>query len=147
MEVWRKSAKGGRVTLTDAKMTRFFLTLPQAAAFVLSSLEMMEGGEIFVPKLKSIEMESLAKIIAPHAEIESIGIRPGEKVHESMVSVDEAGQTVELVDRYVILPTSGLWAESQWAGLPRMPQEWSYGSLGATRFTAAEMRELLTAVG
>ena len=147
LDVWRKAEKSGKVTLTDATMTRFFLTLPQAVAFVLSSLEMMEGGEVFVPKLKSIEMEELVRIIAPKAGREFIGIRPGEKMHESMVSVDEAAQTVELLDRFAILPTSGLWAESQWAGLPRMPQGWSYGSLGATRFTAAEMRELLTAVG
>ncbi|MDG2521117.1 UDP-N-acetylglucosamine 4,6-dehydratase (inverting) [Caulobacter segnis] len=91
--------------ITDVRMTRFWITLPQGVDFVLSSLQMMRGGEIFVPKIPSMKMTDLAEAIAPGAKIKVIGIRPGEKLHEVMISADDARQTIELVDRYVIEPT------------------------------------------
>jgi UDP-N-acetylglucosamine 4,6-dehydratase/5-epimerase len=91
--------------ITDVRMTRFWITLPQGVDFVLSSLQMMRGGEIFVPKIPSMKMTDLAEAMAPSAKIKVIGIRPGEKLHEVMISADDARQTIELADRYVIEPT------------------------------------------
>ena len=91
--------------VTDARMTRFWITLNEGVAFVLSSLELMRGGEIFVPKIPSMTMPDLVKAMSPDAGIKVIGIRPGEKLHEMMISADDARATVELADRYVIEPT------------------------------------------
>jgi UDP-N-acetylglucosamine 4,6-dehydratase/5-epimerase len=93
----------GVVPITDARMTRFWITLEQGVQFVISSLERMQGGEIFVPKIPSMNIMDLAEAIAPECETQIVGIRPGEKLHEIMVSEDDARLTVEFQDRYVIL--------------------------------------------
>jgi UDP-N-acetylglucosamine 4,6-dehydratase len=90
--------------ITDERMTRFWITLEQGVNFVLSSLELMQGCEIFVPKIPSLKTTELARAIAPHLPHRVVGIRPGEKLHETMVPEDDARSTVELDDRYVILP-------------------------------------------
>ncbi|MDO9473060.1 MAG: UDP-N-acetylglucosamine 4,6-dehydratase (inverting) [Caulobacter sp.] len=90
--------------ITDTRMTRFWITLNEGVEFVLSSLEIMRGGEIFVPKIPSMSMPDLVQAMAPGAGIRVVGIRPGEKLHEIMVGADDARQTVELSDRYVIEP-------------------------------------------
>jgi UDP-N-acetylglucosamine 4,6-dehydratase len=101
----RLLAQGAKtLPITDARMTRFWITLPQGVDFVLSSLTTMRGGEIFVPKIPSMKMTDLVAAMAPGAGTEIVGIRPGEKLHETMVSADDARQTVELKDRYVIEP-------------------------------------------
>lgn len=103
----RNGAK--RLPITDERMTRFWITLSQGINFVLSSLESMEGGEIFVPKIPSMKVVDLARALAPKAELDVIGIRPGEKLHEIMITDDDGRWTIELPDRYVILPSiSGL---------------------------------------
>lgn len=98
----REGAK--ELPITDARMTRFWITLEQGVSFVLSSLEMMRGGEIFVPKIPSMKIVDLAQTIAPHLPHKDIGIRPGEKLHEVMITEDDARMTLELDDRYVITP-------------------------------------------
>jgi UDP-N-acetylglucosamine 4,6-dehydratase len=85
-------------------MTRFWITLDQGVKFVLSSLSLMQGGEFFVPKLPSMKVTDLATTIAPHLPQRVIGIRPGEKLHETMVTVDEARDAIDLGDRYAIVP-------------------------------------------
>lgn len=90
--------------ITDPRMTRFWITLQQGVDFVLSSLGMMTGGEIFVPKIPSMRVADLATSMAPDLTHRVVGIRPGEKLHEVMVPEDDARATVELDDRYVILP-------------------------------------------
>jgi UDP-N-acetylglucosamine 4,6-dehydratase/5-epimerase len=91
--------------ITDKRMTRFLITLQQGVAFVLSSFGLIrEGGEMFVPKIPSARITDLAEFIAPGLEQREIGIRPGEKLHEMMITEDDARQTVELADRYVIKP-------------------------------------------
>ncbi len=85
-------------------MTRFWITLDQGVDFVLSSLEMMRGGEIFVPKIGSMTMTEVANALAPGMPHRIVGIRPGEKLHEMMISADDARMTAELGDRYVIEP-------------------------------------------
>jgi UDP-N-acetylglucosamine 4,6-dehydratase/5-epimerase len=91
--------------ITDDRMTRFWITLTQGVNLVLSSLSLMQGGEIFVPKIPSMSMAELARSMAPHLPHKIIGIRPGEKLHEIMIPSDDARQTLEMVDRYVILPS------------------------------------------
>jgi UDP-N-acetylglucosamine 4,6-dehydratase len=96
--------KTGRLPVTDPRMTRFWITLEQGVELVLNSLEWMQGGEIFVPKIPSMRVADLAKAIAPECEIDVIGIRPGEKLHEVLVTEDEARNTVENESHYTILP-------------------------------------------
>ena len=98
-------AKGAKeLPITDARMTRFLITLDQGVAFVLSSLAMMRGGEIFVPKIPSMKIVDVAQAVAPELPHKNVGIRPGEKLHEVMITEDDARMTLELADRYVICP-------------------------------------------
>ncbi len=90
--------------ITDPRMTRFWITLTQGVNLVLSSMALTQGGEIFVPKIPSMSTVELARCMAPHLPQKIIGIRPGEKLHEIMVPMDDARQTLEMPDRYVILP-------------------------------------------
>ena len=98
----REGAKD--LPITDPRMTRFWISLDQGVDFVLSSMEMMRGGEIFVPKIGSMKMTEMAKALAPDLPHRVVGIRPGEKLHEVMISGDDARMTTELADRYVIEP-------------------------------------------
>ncbi|HTR33583.1 MAG TPA: UDP-N-acetylglucosamine 4,6-dehydratase (inverting) [Gaiellaceae bacterium] len=99
----------GQVTLTDERMTRFWLTLEQGVEFVIASLSRMRGGEVFVPRIPSMSMVDLARTLAPGCKIKVTGIRPGEKLHECLLSSDEARHAVELDDAYVILPEHAFW--------------------------------------
>lgn len=92
----------GTITVTDRRMTRFWITLEQGVRFVIKCIENMHGGEIFVPKIPSMNIMDLAKAIAPECEVRDIGIRPGEKLHEVLVSEDEARNAREMDDMYVI---------------------------------------------
>jgi UDP-N-acetylglucosamine 4,6-dehydratase len=107
-DLLRNGAK--TLPITDARMTRFWITLEQGVNFVLSSLEIMKGGEIFVPKIPSMRIVDVAKTIAPNLQHEIVGIRPGEKLHELMITEDDARMTVELEDRYTICPATGGWS-------------------------------------
>ncbi|MBI1210939.1 MAG: UDP-N-acetylglucosamine 4,6-dehydratase (inverting) [Alphaproteobacteria bacterium] len=91
--------------ITDPRMTRFWITLTQGVNLVLSSMQMMQGGEIFVPKIPSMSTTELARSMAPKMPQKVIGIRPGEKLHEIMIPADDSRQTLELADRYIILPS------------------------------------------
>jgi len=106
LPVFRRMIKEGATALpiTDERMTRFWITIQQGVSFVLSSLAMMKGGEIFVPKIPSMRIVDLARAVAPNLGIRTIGIRPGEKLHETMVTEDEARVTLDLGDRYLIQP-------------------------------------------
>jgi UDP-N-acetylglucosamine 4,6-dehydratase len=95
----------GVLPITDPRMTRFWITLEQGVRFVLASLDRMEGGEIFVPKIPSMSILDLAAAIAPECRTSVVGIRPAEKLHEVMVPIDDARHTLEFDDYYVILPT------------------------------------------
>jgi UDP-N-acetylglucosamine 4,6-dehydratase len=102
--------------VTDERMTRFWITLPQGVAFVLSCLNLMEGGEIFVPKIPSMKITDLAEALAPDLPHRVVGIRPGEKLHESLITKDDARNTLELEDRYVIEPSFTFWSRNAYAG-------------------------------
>lgn len=105
--LFRRLAIEGVLPITDPRMTRFWITLPQAVQFVLTTFENMSGGEIFIPKIPSTTIIDLAKAIAPDVTIKEIGIRPGEKLHEEMISENDSHRTYSLLDRYVIMPTFG----------------------------------------
>jgi UDP-N-acetylglucosamine 4,6-dehydratase len=104
-----KKKTSGVIPITDERMTRFWITLEQAVEFVISSLNRMNGGELFIPKIPSMNIMDLAKAIAPDAKIEIIGIRPGEKIHEVMISSDDAINTIEFDSHFVIQPSQPWW--------------------------------------
>ena len=126
----RLIAKGAtELPITDDRMTRFWITLNQGVDFVLSSLTYMRGGEIFVPKIPSMKMTDLAHAMAPELPVRMIGIRPGEKLHEMMISVDDARTTVDLGDRYAIEPAFVEYTREAYSKtLPTMPDSFSYAS-------------------
>lgn len=110
---WRQMASEGKsLPITDDRMTRFWITLPQAVKFVLDSFELMSGGELYVPRIPSIRITELAEAIAPGAKTHEIGIRPGEKLHEEMIALDDARRTLQLGDRYVVTPHLAGWGYS-----------------------------------
>ncbi|MBI4555989.1 MAG: UDP-N-acetylglucosamine 4,6-dehydratase (inverting) [Candidatus Hydrogenedentes bacterium] len=110
--LFREQRKMGTLTITDARMTRFWLTLQQGVRFVIRCLEEMQGGEVFVPKIPSMRVTDLANAMAPDCKINVIGIRPGEKLHETLVSRDESCHTLEFEDHYVIEPMFPWWREN-----------------------------------
>ncbi len=116
--------------ITDMRMTRFWITLDQGVDFVISSLETMKGGEIFVPKLPSMKMTDLARVLAPGIKHKEVGIRPGEKLHEVMVPVDDGRHTIELEDRYIIEPQFKFWSNGCYNrnGAKPVPDEFAYSS-------------------
>ncbi len=142
--VFLEQRKRGKITITDTRMTRFWLTLEQGVRFVLGCIEKMHGGEIFVPKLPSMKLADMAATVAPGCEMECIGIRPGEKLHEVLVSEDEARNTLELEDMYVIQPPHSWWNGEPWQGARRLPDGFRYGSDSNTRWlTGAELAALI----
>ncbi|SEM32696.1 UDP-N-acetylglucosamine 4,6-dehydratase [Paenisporosarcina quisquiliarum] len=106
---FKKVKETGVIPVTDERMTRFWITLEKGVQFVMDSLERMQGGELFVPKIPSMNIMDLAKVIAPECEIEIVGIRPGEKLHEVMITQDDARHTFEYKDFYVITPEFSWW--------------------------------------
>jgi len=118
---------GGPIPITDLRMTRFLISLEQAVKFVADSLEMMTGGELYVPKIPSIKIVDLAQAIAPGVKQVEIGIRPGEKLHEEMISVDDSRRTISLGSRYVVNPVIADWGYSAPAGEP-MQEGYAYRS-------------------
>ena len=105
----RLAAEGTPIPITDRRMTRFWITLPQAVDFVIDSFADMAGGELYVPRIPSMNVVDLAEAIAPGSELIDVGIRPGEKLHEEMISVEDARRTVRRPDRYVVQPTLAMW--------------------------------------
>lgn len=109
-----KQRSNGKVTITDDRITRFWLSLEQGVRFVIECIEQMEGGEVFVPKIPSTKVVDLARAIAPNAEINIIGIRPGEKLHEVLISEDEARHTIEVDRMFVVQPAEATWFGYSW---------------------------------
>jgi UDP-N-acetylglucosamine 4,6-dehydratase len=127
--VFLAQRKSGKVTITDDRMTRFWLSLEQGVHFVTRCIEMMQGGEVFVPKIPSMSLAELARAIAPKAEVEIIGIRPGEKLHEVLISEDESRTTVELEDMFVVLPAEAMWYVYDWRSQgTSLPVDFRYAS-------------------
>ncbi|MEP6643725.1 MAG: UDP-N-acetylglucosamine 4,6-dehydratase (inverting) [Acidobacteriaceae bacterium] len=135
--------KSGKVTVTDPRMTRFWITLEQGVRFVVSCIEKMHGGEIFVPKIPSMRLVDMATTLAPGCEVEFIGIRAGEKLHEALVSEDEARLTLETEDMYLIQPNHPWWRTASWAHAKPVPEGFRYTSdSNAQWLTGCELQKL-----
>jgi UDP-N-acetylglucosamine 4,6-dehydratase len=140
---FQRLAAAGRVPITDPRMTRFWIDLRHGVQFVRDCLERMRGGEIFVPKLPSMRVVDLARAIVPEAEIEVVGIRPGEKLHEEMISVHDARHSLDLGDHYVIEPEMEWWAKGRLGG-ERLPEGFCYASDTNTQWLGVdELRMML----
>jgi UDP-N-acetylglucosamine 4,6-dehydratase len=116
--LFQRLASTGKVPITDRRMTRFWITLDQGVRFVVDMLAAMRGGELFVPKIPSMRITDLAAAIAPEATIIDVGIRPGEKLHEEMIGVDDARRTVDAGGHFVICPEAEWWDSTAWQASP-----------------------------
>lgn len=139
-----KQREKGLIPITDPRMTRFWITLEQGVDFVLHCIKKMVGGELFVPKIPSMKLMDLAKAIAPECKIEIIGIRPGEKLHEVMVTMDDARRTLDVGDFYIIQPDFRYWSQRcNWTGSKPVPDDFEYNSGTNPRFlTIEEMKSI-----
>lgn len=144
--IWRRmAAQGESLGITDNRMTRFWITLPQAVAFVLDSFELMTGGELYVPRIPSIRITDLAEAIAPGSKTHEIGIRPGEKLHEEMIAADDSRRTINIGPRYVVTPHLAGWGYTPPAGEP-VADGFAYRSDTNDQWlSVAQIRELLAA--
>lgn len=135
--------------ITDKRMTRFLIMLEHGVEVVLSSLAMMSGGEVFIPKIPSVHVVDMAEAMMPGAKLEFVGIRPGEKLHEMMISKDDARMTIELDDRYVIEPLFEFWARDHYEQYApkRVDEDFCYASDTNTEWLdVAQIRTLLDQV-
>jgi len=126
--LFAEQKKKGVLTITDERMTRFWLTLDQGVNFVLNSIERMQGGEIFIPKIPSMKIVDLAEAIAPEAKKEFVGIRPGEKLHEIMLTEDEARHAKEFSDYFIIEPEFEFWNKGEYQDGEPLPEGFRYSS-------------------
>ena len=136
--------------ITDMKMTRFWLKLEQAVEMVLEALENMHGGELYVKKIPSMHMPDLAKAIAPNLKLKEVGIRPGEKIHEQMITKEDAPNTIELNDFYIVLPQIKMEnkdIEKHYPHAKRVAADFEYNSGNNDRWlTVEEMRKLISEI-
>ncbi len=145
--VFLEQRKRGKITITDPRMTRFWITLDQGVRFVIHCLEEMQGGEIFVPKIPSMRMMDVATCVASGSEIETIGIRPGEKLHEVLVSDDEARHTLELESMYVIQPLHPWWKSENLINGRALPEGFRYASdTNSEWLTKLRLQELIASL-
>jgi UDP-N-acetylglucosamine 4,6-dehydratase/5-epimerase len=145
--IFLRQAEDGELTITDERMTRFWITLPQAIEFVLSRVPLMEGGEIFVPKIPSMRVTDIADAIAPDVPRTITGIRPGEKIHEAMLTEDESRHARELDDCYMIYPEFPTWRTEPYTRGEPVEEGFRYSSDRNTAWlTAEELRAMLPAL-
>jgi len=143
--LFRNQRREGAVTVTDRRMTRFWLTLEQAVDLVVECVGVMEGGEVFVPHIPSMCLEDMAKAMAPGCSLNYTGVRPGEKLHETLLSKDEARHAVTINDLFVIKPEFPWWGAKNWVdGIP-LPEEFSFESDSNDRWLSDS--EFLTLIG
>jgi UDP-N-acetylglucosamine 4,6-dehydratase len=140
---FKERSKTGKIPITDPRMTRFWIRVQEGAAFVERCMGMMRGGEIFVPKIPSMKITDLASAIDPNCQQEIIGIRPGEKLHELMITKDDARVTLEFDDFYVIRPSIHMWGAADhtvYGGVTgrAVDDEFEYASDTNTEWFSAE---------
>ena len=123
-----KQRKDGVLTITDARMTRFWMTIEQGVRFVIRSIELMHGGEIIVPRIPSMRITDLAEAIAPGCELKVMGVRPGEKLHEVLLTEDEARRTQAFDEFFVIEPEYAFKGDMRWTGGKSLPDGFRYTS-------------------
>jgi UDP-N-acetylglucosamine 4,6-dehydratase len=139
-----KQRKTGVLPVTDPRMTRFWITLEQGVEFVISCIERMVGGEIFVPKIPSMNIMDLAMAIAPQCRIEIVGIRPGEKLHEVIISKDDARRTLEFENHYTIQPDFKFWERRYDNSGKPVSEEFEYNSAtNPWQLSIEDMRKII----
>ena len=121
------AAQGKPLPITDLRMTRFWISIEDAVKFVIDSLEMMTGGELYVPRIPSMKIVDLAHAVSADSKLEAIGMRPGEKLHEEMISADDSRRTIILDNRFVVTPVVAQWGYSAPTG-QTMPEGQAYRS-------------------
>ncbi len=142
--LFREQRKTGKITITDKRMTRFWITLEQGVRFVIHCIEQMQGGEVFVPKIPSMRIMDLAEAVAPGCEIEFIGIRPGEKLHEVLISKDESRYALDVGDMFVIQPAHPWWKPANWSHGKPLPDGFEYSSDKNTQWlTVEQLRKII----
>ena len=142
--VFQRQRATGRITITDERMTRFWITLEQGVQFVIKCIDLMQGGEVFVPKIPSMRIVDLADIIAPGCKRAAIGVRPGEKLHEVLVSRDESRYTLEFDDMYLIQPVHPWWRPREYPGGRSMEDGTKFDSNSNSWWlTGAELRQIV----
>jgi UDP-N-acetylglucosamine 4,6-dehydratase len=145
---FQEQSKLGVLTITDARMTRFWLSIGEGVQFVLDSLDRMQGGEIFVPKIPSFKVIDVAEVVAPGVPIKIIGIRPGEKLHEVMITEDDSNFTVEFEKYYAILPPFLVDSDFYSRNVNKVPSNFSYTSENNQHWHSAEsFKAVLNAAG
>ena len=146
--LFRRLAEEGKpLPVTDVRMTRFWITLSQAIDFVVSAFESMDGGELYVPRIPSMRITDLAEAIAPASEVIEVGIRPGEKLHEEMISEEDARRTIRQADRYVVAPTLAEWSFKAPEGRP-VEEGFRYSSDSNDQWlTVEQLRDLASPFG
>lgn len=144
--LFRRQAAEGRLTVTDERMTRFWITLEEAVELVLFALGHASGGEVFVPKIPSMRVVDLAEALAPGVPVDVVGIRPGEKLHEILVTSDECRHTVDIGERFVVLPEHPWWTSAHpWSEGKPLTDGFAYTSdLNDRWLGVEELRALLT---
>ena len=145
--VFRKQRPSGTVTVTDRRMTRFWLTLDQGVRFVLRCIDRMAGGEVFIPKIPSMKILDLAEAVAPECKIDFTGIRPGEKLHEVMISRDEARHALDAKDIYILQPAHSWWRTENCGNATPVPEGFEYTSDANDQWMSVEeLRKIIPEV-
>jgi UDP-N-acetylglucosamine 4,6-dehydratase/5-epimerase len=145
--LFQEQRRNGTVTITDGRMTRFWVTLEQGVELVARCAEMMQGGEIFIPKIPSMSLTKLADVVAPGCKRNIVGIRPGEKIHEVLIVEDEARQTLEFDDLYVVEPSNPSWNRTPLKGGRPVAPDFRYSSdTNPQQLTENQLREVIAAL-
>ncbi|MBA4367286.1 MAG: UDP-N-acetylglucosamine 4,6-dehydratase (inverting) [Desulfobacterium sp.] len=126
--LFREQQKKGEITITDERMTRFWISLDEAVNLVMDGLSHMQGGEIFVPRIPSMKIIDLARAVAPDCRIKTIGIRPGEKLHEALITVEDGRNTVKYNGMYIVMPQYEWWERKNYINATKLPEGFSYTS-------------------
>jgi UDP-N-acetylglucosamine 4,6-dehydratase/5-epimerase len=138
------NAEGKSLPITDKRMTRFWITLDQAVKFVVDSFDVMQGGELFVPRIPSMRILDLVEAVAPDAPTHEAGLRPGEKLHEEMIASDDSRRTLRFPDRYVVQPVVASWGYQTPEGGEPVPDGFNYRSDNNDLWLEVEeMRDLI----
>jgi UDP-N-acetylglucosamine 4,6-dehydratase len=147
--LFSKQIKSGTVTVTDAQMTRFWLKLEDAVNIVVKSIEKMKGGEVFIPKMSSFKITDLVSVVAPKSKIKYIGIRPGEKLHEDLITIHESRNIREYPNHYLLLPGYDFWDDfgKKVFGGRKVSINFSYNSgTNKTFLSVSQLKELVTKI-
>lgn len=146
--LWMEQREDGTITITHEDMTRFWITLEKGVQFVLDSIQRMEGGEVFIPKIPSMEITDLAEAIAPDADKEFIGIRPGEKIHEVLLTQQEARHAKEFEDHFIVEPEHPFWDMGNHDSGKPLPDGFRYQSNENDEWlSVGELRKMVEASG